>query len=49
MLNQFKNKNLSEITPSRLSKAFIRRVKDIPHRISWDLNLKYMLKTKKRF
>lgn len=48
MLNQFKNKNLSEITPSRLSKAFKRRIKDIPHRISWDLKSTEYLENKEK-
>jgi len=37
ILEQFKNKNVNELTIPRLSKAIIRRLKDLPPLIMWNL------------
>lgn len=48
MLQQLKNKKLSEITFSRVYKAIVRRIKDVPHKVTWGLPLKATIENKKK-
>ncbi len=48
IINQFKNKRISEISCERCWKAVVRRLKDFPHRIIWKLPFQSSLSNKQR-
>ena len=48
IFEQFKNKNINELTLPRLSKAVIRRLKDLPSWVAWSLPMEKTLQNRKK-